>query len=264
MRSSSLIQGHSGSAPPPRLNKRGFTKPGGGNEKTRCISVEHAAFFSTSAFAVNPAALGDNTRYLSIGDSFAAGKGAIPNTEGFAYLLYKEGVFGPISNVTFDQAAMGGTTSTDVLAYQVPQVKRFKPHVITLFVGGNDLGKILRGTPVEEVLPLFISNMSEILCTLKTEMLSQGIDGKIIVANQPDFPWISAAKPQVRQIIMLANQSLAEVAAGCGARVADVFSAFEGHPAYFLYYREGADANETHPTNAGYRAIAKAFQDAAK
>ena len=218
---------------------------------------------SSSAFAGNPAGLADNIRYLSIGDSFAAGKGAIPNTQGFAYLLYQNGTFGSISNVTFNQAAMGGTTSADVLAHQVPQVKRFKPHVITLYVGGNDLQRILRGEPANVVLQEFLSNMTGILCTLKKEMLSQGIEGMIIVGNQPDFPWLSASNPEVRQLIILANGLLAEVAQACDARVADVFSAFRGQEAYYLHYREGADPNEPHPTNAGYRAMAKAFEDAA-
>jgi lysophospholipase L1-like esterase len=232
---------------------------------TRLSGMALAALFlvSSSAFAGNPAALSDNIRYLSIGDSFAAGKGAIPNTQGFAYLLYQGGTFGSITNVTFNQAAMGGTTSADVLAHQVPQVKRFKPHVITLFVGGNDFQRILRGEDATVVLQEFLSNMTGILCTLKKEMLSQGIEGKIIVGNQPDFPWLSANKPEVRQLIMLANSLLADVAQACGARIADVFSAFEGREAYYLYYRQGADPNEGHPTNAGYRAIASAFEDAA-
>ena len=33
----------------------------------------------------------DNTRYMAMGDSLAAGYGAVPATQGYAYLLYKEG-----------------------------------------------------------------------------------------------------------------------------------------------------------------------------
>jgi lysophospholipase L1-like esterase len=60
-----------------------------------------------------------------------------------------------------------------------------------------------------------------------------------------------------------ANAVLATAAQTCGARVADVFTAFDGKNGLFLYYRNGADPNEGHPTNAGYRVMAKAFEDAA-
>jgi hypothetical protein len=45
------------------------------------------AIASTAVFAGPPAGLDDNVRYLSMGDSMSAGKGAIPVTQGFAYLL---------------------------------------------------------------------------------------------------------------------------------------------------------------------------------
>jgi len=223
-----------------------------------------ALLASAGAFAENPATLADNVRHLSMGDSFAAGKGAIPVTQGYAYLLYQGGTFGSITNMTFANAAVGGTTSADVLNYQVPQVIRFKPHVVTMMVGGNDLQRILRGEDPNTVVAQFIGNMDSILCGIKSTMQVQGIDVKIIVANQPDFPWLSAANPQVRQLIMYMNGLLAGVAQKCGASVADVFTAFDGRPELFLYYRAGASPNEPHPTNVGHRVIAKAFEDAAK
>lgn len=219
---------------------------------------------SSGAFADNPATLADNVRYLSMGDSFAAGKGAIPVTQGYAYLLYQGGTFGSITNMTFANAAVGGTTSADVLNYQVPQVIRFKPHVVTMMVGGNDLQRILGGVDPTTVVTQFIGNMGNVLCGIKSTMQAQGIDAKIIVANQPDFPWLSAADPRVRQVIMTMNQLLAGVAQTCGARIADVFTAFEGRPELFLHYRTGASPNEPHPTNVGHRVIAKAFEDAAQ
>jgi hypothetical protein len=41
-------------------------------------------FASSVVFAGNPAGLDDNVRYLSMGDSCAAGKGAIPVPSGYA------------------------------------------------------------------------------------------------------------------------------------------------------------------------------------
>lgn len=219
---------------------------------------------SSGAFAENPATLADNVRHLSMGDSFAAGKGAIPVTQGYAYLLYQGGTFGSITNMTFANAAVGGTTSADVLNYQVPQVIRFKPHVVTMMVGGNDLQRILGGADPTTVVTQFANNMGSTLCGIKATMQGQGIEVKMIVANQPDFPWLSEANPQVRQLIIYMNQLLAGVAQTCGARVADVFTAFDGRPELFLHYRAGASPNEPHPNNVGHRVIAKAFEEAAK
>jgi lysophospholipase L1-like esterase len=216
------------------------------------------------AYAGQPAGLGDNLRYLSLGDSFAAGKGAIPVTQGYAYLLYHEGTFASLTGTTFANAAVGGTTSSDVLAYQVPQVIRFKPHVVTIYAGLNDLQKLFGGADPNTVLQQLGSNMTQIMCGIKATMQSQGIDPLVIVGNLPDMPWLSEARPEVRVVIMLANQIIAAAANGCGARVADVFNAFEGRKELFLQYRQGADPNEPHPNNVGYRVMAKAFKDAAR
>lgn len=221
---------------------------------------------ATAALAGSPWSLADNVRYLSMGDSFAAGKGAFPVTQGYAYLLYQGSVFAPITNTTFANSAVGGTDSFDVLNYQLPQVAKFKPQVVTMSVGGNDLQRIFAQppTPPTQVVTDFLNNMGQILCGLRATMLSQGVANPlIIVGNQPDYPWLTAQNPQVRQLIILLNQGLGQVAQACGARVADVFTAFDGREELYLYYRPGASPNEPHPTNAGHRVLAKVYEDAA-
>ena len=48
--------------------------------------------------------------------------------------------------------------------------------------------------------------------------------------------------------------------AACGASVADVYSAFSGANGLLPHRENGAGQFEVHPTNAGYRAIAAAFE----
>ena len=218
-------------------------------------------FASSPVLAEPPYTLDDNIRYLSMGDSYAAGKGAIPVTQGFAYLLYQEGVFGPITNMTFANAAVPGVTSGQVLSWQVPAaVNAFKPDVITLSVGGNDLETILtEGADPVAVLTQFASNLQGILCGLRAGLP----DVTIIVGNFPDLPELSAVIPSVRQGILALNQIIANVAPACDAKVADVFSAFEGRTGLLLAERNGVSLSEPHPTNAGYRVMAKAYEDAA-
>ena len=62
--------------------------------------------------AVNP-----SVRYMSLGDSLAAGYKAQPATKGYSYQLYLDQVFGSIPDTVFDNAAVPGATSTDVLNF---------------------------------------------------------------------------------------------------------------------------------------------------
>ena len=71
-------------------------------------------------------------RILVLGDSLSAGYGAIPQTRGFAYRLYQQGVFDVANKTIFSNSSVPGATSGDVLAYQVPQAFIFKPEVITI------------------------------------------------------------------------------------------------------------------------------------
>jgi lysophospholipase L1-like esterase len=215
----------------------------------------------SAALAEQPWTLGDNVRYMSIGDSFAAGKGAIPVTRGFAYVLYQEGVFAPITDTTFANSAVPGSLSVDVLTWQVPAaIKSFKPHVVTVMVGGNDLQRVLGGASPSAVLAAYGQNLAGILCGLKNGISPSPL---VIAANQPDFPWLTEMNPQVRVLIMAMNQVTSDVAQACDARVADVFTAFDGRTGLFLHDRNGAAPNEGHPTNLGYRVIADAFKAAA-
>jgi len=83
----------------------------------------------------------DDTRYMAMGDSLAAGYGAIPATQGYAYLLYKEGVFDKIPNTLLSNVGLIGATSQDVLEKQVPlAIDPFEP------LGRHGVGQ----TPMQE------------------------------------------------------------------------------------------------------------------
>jgi lysophospholipase L1-like esterase len=71
----------------------------------------------------------------------------------------------------------------------------------------------------------------------------------------------SDSLPSALLLIILAfNAIVAGVAQACGASVADVYSAFSGANGLLLIEKNGAGQFEVHPTNAGYRAIAAAFE----
>jgi lysophospholipase L1-like esterase len=242
----------------------------------KLIGAAAAALLLVSSFAHAevPWTFSNNTRYLAMGDSLAAGFGAIPVTQGYAYLLYQGGTFDAVPNTIFANAAVPGVTSLDVLEHQVPQATIFfktpvQPpgsQVVTISVGGNDLLKILTNPSlVGSVLLDFQTNLSGILAGLPTS-------ARIIIGNQYDpeidIPGIPA--DERTKIIEQFNVIIANVVAramlrpGADVRVADVFTAFKGRNGLLLVERHGANAFEVHPTNAGYRVMAKAFAAAAR
>ena len=237
----------------------------------KLLGAAAAALLLVSSFAHAeiPWTFSNDTRYLAMGDSLAAGQGAIPVTQGYAYLLYKGGTFDSLTNTIFADAAVPGAKSADVLDFQVPQAATFFQvppgamefkQVVTISVGGNDLLQILGGADPVTVLTAFQANLTNILVTLRAGLPK----ALIIIGNQYDIPDITAGIPGAAQIIVHFNAIIAGVAQATGVRVADVFDAFQGRNGLLLVERHGADAHEVHPTNAGYRVMADAFAAAAR
>jgi lysophospholipase L1-like esterase len=209
----------------------------------------------------------DNTKYLAMGDSLAAGYGAFPVTLGYAYQLYYGGAYDRAVNTTFANAAVPDAKSADVLAYQVPQAHVFKPNVITLSVGGNDLLALLGGPPptdqqVIAVLQTFGANLTQTLGSLCT---LPGLR-KITVGNLYS---IQGFPLDTDPVVHLFNDVVASVVQAvnvpCGNRikVADVYGAFlQNQRALLLFGRPGAHAFEPHPSTAGHTAMAAAFRAA--
>ncbi len=195
----------------------------------------------------------NDTRYMALGDSLVAGYGAIPATRGYVYRLYDSGVFDKVTHTLLSDAGVPGVTSAEVLAYQVPQaVQAFKPTVITITVGGNDLLQILNGADPGQVLMTFQNNLTQILSTLRSQLPNT----RIYISNLYTVPEI----PDADQIVPVFNEIVAQVAGVFQVPVADVYSAFLGRKGLLLIERPGASPTEVHPTNAGYRVMAEAFE----
>jgi len=221
----------------------------------RAVALGATLLFPLGVSAEVPWQFEGNTRYMAMGDSLAAGYGAVPATQGYAYLLYKEGAFDKVPNTLLSNVGLIGATSEDVLNYQVPlAIDVYHPTVITLTVGGNDLVGILADpNAAQQVLDNFAKNLKAIL-----EQLQGKLPGvKIYINNLYDIPEI----PGATDAVIAFNLTLAFVAAPfMDVQIADVFSAFEGKKGLRLIQRNGADQFEVHPSNAGHRAMANAFK----
>lgn len=222
--------------------------------------------------AVQPWPLGDNTRYLAMGDSLTAGFGATPVTNGYAYLLYQQGVYSSMTNTSFADAAVPGATSQQVLNFQVPSVKQsgFNPQVITMTVGANDLLALLNDpTTAASNLPGALSAFNGNLSSILAQLCSASPIPRIYVGNLysiqnlPLPPGIS-----IDQVVQAFNQVVATVVSSfntppnpCAGnvKVADIYTAFSGQQQGLLLINRHGAGVEVHPSNAGYRAMAQAF-----
>jgi lysophospholipase L1-like esterase len=219
---------------------------------------------ATIAEAQQPSTLDNNTRVMAMGDSITAGYGAVPVTNGYAYVLYRTGVYDAATNTTFANAAVPNSTSAHVLNLQVPSATQvFFPHVIVMTVGGNDLLSIFNvGADPVVVLQTFRMNLAAIL-----GQLCAGLpETRIYIGNLynienfvvPTAPIIDAFNQIVGGVTSLVNAGV------CSNRVkvADIHAAFERpQQGLLMFNRPGAHAAEPHPTNAGHQAIAQAFID---
>jgi len=205
-----------------------------------------------------------HTRYMAMGDSLTAGYGAIPQTNGYAYVLYKTGAVDRLPNTLFANSAVPGVNSWEVMNYQVPQAAIFQPDIVTLTVGGNDLLPILAGADPYVVLAQYSSNLATILVNLCTTS-APGV--QIYVGNLYSVPL--PIDQNVDYVVGLFNDvvsgvvsSVQDIGLGCDIGVANLYSALQGRSGLLLIERNQANPLEIHPTNAGYKAIAEAFKDA--
>jgi lysophospholipase L1-like esterase len=203
-----------------------------------------------------------DARYVALGDSISAGYGVTPATKGFPYQLYQSSVISNLNTTLFAMMAVPGALSSDVLNYQVPQVKRFLhdtgiPHrqVVTLLIGGNDLFQIMEGSDPVAVLSTLGTNLFQIINTLKAQIAN--VEIYVGTLYDPQLP-----VPDEKNLILAGNQVIANVVSAFktdSVFLVDLYSTFEGRSGLLLCEKHGAGATEAHPTSAGHQVIADTF-----
>jgi lysophospholipase L1-like esterase len=263
------------------------------------IAVAAAAFL-TSSPALAQINFEKTGYYLSLGDSIAAGEGALPVTHGFVYELYDRGVFGQKQVMDFANIGIKGATSDEVQALQVPQALCIlpprigvAPSVITVTAGANDFFVYLAsgipqnpGVAIPQVADQIAAKVANIIRSLvfgipnlPAHCARTGIPGiKVLVFNYYGF---DHPDPQIDFLLDLAVSSfsdglrtrLAQIqteiqASGKTARVGlvDTSTAMEGKGGLLLIEKRngftGAFEFEIHPSNAGHGVIAREFEGA--
>ena len=108
----------------------------------RTFTLSLVALLLLPAFAFAQINFHKHNYYVGMGDSVAAGEGALPVTNGYVYRLYDEGVFGKKQEMDFSNMAIRGSRSWDLRDHQAPQVlcaePEQRPTVVTITAGAND------------------------------------------------------------------------------------------------------------------------------
>lgn len=205
--------------------------------------------FLPLALALSLAADGGtpSVRYLALGDSFTIGTGSPPDLAFPAQLkrlLLKKGL-----DVRLENVAVNGYSTREVIARELEALGRFKPDVVTLAVGANDL---VRGDDLEG----YRANLTRIF-----KAISQAGVKRCFVLPQPDWSQSPAAEafgePEaIRARIEVYNAVLAEEAKAAGFTYIDLFPLFIEQAKAGLVAPDGL-----HPNPKAYAAWAEALAE---
>ncbi|MEO6212587.1 MAG: SGNH/GDSL hydrolase family protein [Vicinamibacterales bacterium] len=227
--------------------------------------------------------------YVAMGDSVAAGEGAMPVTRGYAYLLYDQGAFGPKQTMDFANLAVRGGRSWEFRDHQVSELlcsePAQRPTVVTITVGANDF---LRGdTDIAQIAVRVVEGIKILLYNGTPAVSAPVIDPRsqaacrrltnvtILVSNYMSIPHpVPAINAQLDAALRGFDQALRyilnflPVPAGSRVEVVDVFHpSLDRQGLLLIEKRNGFNGPfdfDVHPTNAGHSFIAREFEEAWK
>ena len=226
------------------------------------------------------------TAYLAgMGDSVAAGEGALPVTSGYVYDLYDRGVFAPIQEMDFSNIALRGARSWELRDQQAPQLlcaePALRPTVVTITAGANDF---LRGDAnipaiarrVVEGINMLLNNdnggVAEPVRDPVTQVPCRRLSGvTILVSNyysipHPIGPIADMLDAALRGFDQALRYFLQFVPVPEGSRVAvvDLYTPSLGKQGLVTIERRngfiGPFDFDVHPTNMGHAFIAERFK----
>lgn len=231
--------------------------------------------------------------YLGLGDSVAAGTGALPVTHGYVYQLYDRGVFGRKQEIAFTNAAVRAARSWELRDHQVPQVlcsePAQRPTVVTITAGANDF---FRGDVDVFAIAKRVADSVDLLLnnpTLPSPVLDPwtglpcralvpadgGETVTILVSNYYSIPHpVQPVFAQLDALLRGFDQSLRfwigriDIPAGSRVAIVNLYTPSLGRQGLVTLERRlgfpgpGPFDFDPHPTNLGHSFIAAQFEDA--
>ncbi|HEY8731536.1 MAG TPA: SGNH/GDSL hydrolase family protein [Candidatus Limnocylindria bacterium] len=189
-------------------------------------------------------------RYLALGDSFTIGTGITPEKAFPALLAAKWRAAGRA--VELLNPAVNGYTTDDLILKELPHVPVFKPTIVTLLIGAND---IVRGGSDDK---RYRGQLRRIYAHLHTDGVAPGA---VVGLPMPEWSRSPAASPYGTTEALLTrvkhfNAIAMEEAENAGARYVDL---------YPLMHRQAAAemlaTDELHPNAEAHEEWAKAIAE---
>ncbi|OGY22851.1 MAG: hypothetical protein A2Y57_02850 [Candidatus Woykebacteria bacterium RBG_13_40_7b] len=154
-------------------------------------------------------------KYVALGDSAAVGVGASIPDKGYVGLIFEK-LKEKYPKASLNNLAVSGATTTDLINAQLNKAKTFKPDLVTISVGANDI----TGQITDEI---FSQNIEQALTTLDDENL------KIVLTNIPDISLAAAVpveiKSKVREKVKNFNKIIENSANKFEIPLVDLYSA---------------------------------------
>jgi hypothetical protein len=221
--------------------------------------------------------------FVGLGDSVAAGEGALPVTNGYVYQLYDHGVFGRKQEMAFANASVRGARSWELRDHQVPQILctgvGLRPTVVTITAGATDafngdLDVLSIALRVAEAVHILLNNpfvAAPVLDPVTGQPCPALENVTILVSNYYSIPHpIPAIAAQLDALLQGFDQALrfwiAQIPVPPGSRVAivDLYTPSLGRQGLVTIERRLGFAGpldfDPHPTNLGHHFIAQEFE----
>lgn len=256
------------------------------------ITLALLALFLVPALAVAQVNFTKHSYYVGMGDSVAAGEGAMPVTNGYVYRLYDESAFGKKKEMDFSNMGTRGARSWDLRDHQVAQAlcaePEQRPTVVTITAGANDFFRndpdvVSSAQRVAQAVDLLLNNdgvLSPNLGAISvldpvTKQKCRALQNVTILVS--NYYVIPHPVPEVFQLLNAAvqgfNQALSflvlqQVVVPTGSRIAvvDLYTPSLGRQGLVTIQRRlgytGPFDFDIHPTNLGHAFIAGEFKKA--
>jgi lysophospholipase L1-like esterase len=123
-------------------------------------------------------------RYLALGDSYTIGVGASDGSKSFPSLLAQRVEAAVGRRVDLCNPAVNGFTSVDVIRTQLDHLERFRPDLVSVLVGANDV--VQNRTPED-----YRESLIRIYDAVRKQKLPPG---QVVAVSMPDWSAGPAAR----------------------------------------------------------------------
>lgn len=174
-----------------------------------------------------------NFTYVALGDSAAQGLGASKPELGYVGLLAKQIAQATGKRVRIVNLSVSGAQIEDVINKQLPELKNYKPDLLTVEIGANN-----------------VTHWNPTLFTKQYNQLAQALPPGTIISNIPYFGGRIRRNTQA----IVASQIIAQAADTYHLKLVDLQSYTREHQSIRNY-----SWDLFHPSNRGYRNWDAAF-----